>query len=163
MAFGSGQKVTLASVDGTSLKVLAEISDNRGEVLVLAFSKDGSLVVSGDVSLCSACLCSPLHPIRSLCSLSCRIPQVVAHYLLVPSLSASLSNHCSPHCLPQFSLISHRLPYCLHHCLPPSLVTVYRTVSPLFRLVSLSPSWPQHLIPNIRLHDPFIFSSVFRP
>lgn len=51
VAYGSGTKVTLASVNGTSLKVLAEISDNRGEVLVLAFSKDGALLASGDVSL----------------------------------------------------------------------------------------------------------------
>lgn len=50
IAFASGQTVTLASVSGTSLKVLGEISDNRGEVLVLAFSKDGSLLASGDVS-----------------------------------------------------------------------------------------------------------------
>lgn len=50
VAFGSGAKVTLATVNGTSLKVLAEISDNRGEVLVLAFSKDGTLLASGDVS-----------------------------------------------------------------------------------------------------------------
>lgn len=50
VAFGSGQKVTLASVNGTSLKVLTEISDNRGDVLALSFSKDGALLASGDVS-----------------------------------------------------------------------------------------------------------------
>ena len=50
VAFGSGAKVTLATVNGTSLKVLTEISDNRGEILVLAFSKDGNLLASGDVS-----------------------------------------------------------------------------------------------------------------
>lgn len=50
VAFGSGQKVTLATVNGTSLKVLAEISDNRGDVLALAFSKDGALLAAGDVS-----------------------------------------------------------------------------------------------------------------
>ena len=49
VAFGSGTKVTLATVSGTSLKVLTEISDNRGDVLVLAFSKDGNLLASGDV------------------------------------------------------------------------------------------------------------------
>lgn len=49
VAFGSGQKVTLATANGTSIKVLSEISDNRGEILVLAFSKDGSLLASGDV------------------------------------------------------------------------------------------------------------------
>jgi hypothetical protein len=49
VAFGSGAKVTLATVNGTSLKVSTEISDNRGDVLVLAFSKDGSLLASGDV------------------------------------------------------------------------------------------------------------------
>lgn len=50
MAYGEGAKVTIASVNGTSLKVLGEISDNRGEVLVLAFSKDGALLAAGDVS-----------------------------------------------------------------------------------------------------------------
>lgn len=50
VAFGSGPKVTLATANGTSIKVLCEISDNRGEILVLAFSKDGSLLASGDVS-----------------------------------------------------------------------------------------------------------------
>jgi WD40 repeat protein len=50
VAFGSGAKVTLATVNGTSLKVLTEISDNRGDILVLAFSKDGNLLASGDVS-----------------------------------------------------------------------------------------------------------------
>lgn len=49
VAFGSGQKVTLASVSGTSLKVLVDIADNRGEVLALAFSKDGALLAAGDV------------------------------------------------------------------------------------------------------------------
>lgn len=49
IAYGSGSKVTVASASGTSLKVLGEISDNRGHVLVLAFSKDGSLLASGDV------------------------------------------------------------------------------------------------------------------
>lgn len=49
VAFGSGQKVTLASVNGTSLKVITEISDNRGDVLALAFSKDGTLLAAGDV------------------------------------------------------------------------------------------------------------------
>lgn len=58
VAFGSGAKVTLATVNGTSLKVLTEISDNRGDVLVLAFSKDGNLLASGDVSSNS---CSPTN------------------------------------------------------------------------------------------------------
>lgn len=50
VAFGSGQKVTIATVNGTSLKVLVEIADNRGDVLALAFSKDGALLAAGDVS-----------------------------------------------------------------------------------------------------------------
>jgi hypothetical protein len=50
VAYGSGAKVTIATASGTSLKVLSEISDNRGDILVLAFSKDGSLLASGDVS-----------------------------------------------------------------------------------------------------------------
>lgn len=51
IAFGSGAKLTVASVSGTSLKTLFEVSDNRGDILAVAFAKDGSLVASGDVSL----------------------------------------------------------------------------------------------------------------
>lgn len=52
IAFGTGaKKVLLASVNNGSIKVEAEFEDNKGEVLALAFSPDGSLLAAGDVSL----------------------------------------------------------------------------------------------------------------
>lgn len=52
VAFGKdSKKVVLASVSGGSVKVEAEFDDNKGEVLSLAFSPDGSLLAAGDVSL----------------------------------------------------------------------------------------------------------------
>jgi WD40 repeat protein len=51
VAFGSGaKKVTIASVSESGLKVDFEVEDNKGEILALAFSKDGSLLAAGDVS-----------------------------------------------------------------------------------------------------------------
>ena len=51
IAFGTGtQKVVLATVSGGDLKVEAEFEDNKGQVLSLAFSPDGALLASGDVS-----------------------------------------------------------------------------------------------------------------
>ena len=53
VAFGSGRKVSLAEVTGGSVKVNTEFEDNRGDVLALAFSPDGGLLVAGDVRRCS--------------------------------------------------------------------------------------------------------------
>ena len=51
IAFGaSTKKVVLATVSGSSVKIEAEFEDNKGEVLSLAFSPDGSLLAAGDVS-----------------------------------------------------------------------------------------------------------------
>jgi len=52
VAFGSGkQAVVLATISAGSVTVDAEFSDNRGEVLALAFSPDGGLLAAGDASL----------------------------------------------------------------------------------------------------------------
>lgn len=51
VAFGTGtKKVILATVSGSSVKIEAEFEDNKGEVLSVAFSPDGSLLAAGDVS-----------------------------------------------------------------------------------------------------------------
>lgn len=52
IALGTGpRKVTLATVSGAKLNVVAEFDDNKGDVLSLAFSADGGLLAAGDVSL----------------------------------------------------------------------------------------------------------------
>lgn len=50
VAFGSGKKVTLATVNGGSVKIEKEFEDNKGDVLSLAFSDDGALLAAGDAS-----------------------------------------------------------------------------------------------------------------
>lgn len=50
VAYGNGKKVVLATVSGGTVKVDVEFEDNKGEVLSLAFSPDGSLLAAGDVS-----------------------------------------------------------------------------------------------------------------
>lgn len=50
VAIGAGNKVTLATVSGTTLNTLAEFQDNKGDVLALAFSPNGALLASGDAS-----------------------------------------------------------------------------------------------------------------
>ncbi|RXK40408.1 WD-repeat protein [Tremella mesenterica] len=49
VAFGSeSKKVVLASITDGAVKVQAEFEDNKGEILSLAFSKDGTLLAAGD-------------------------------------------------------------------------------------------------------------------
>ncbi|BEI85281.1 hypothetical protein CcaverHIS002_0506820 [Cutaneotrichosporon cavernicola] len=50
VATGSGKKVTIARASGSSLSEVASFEDNKGEVLSLAFSLDGSLLAAGDAA-----------------------------------------------------------------------------------------------------------------
>lgn len=50
VAYGSGKAVVLASADGSKLKEEKRFEDSKGEVLALAFSKDGKYLAAGDVS-----------------------------------------------------------------------------------------------------------------
>ncbi|BEJ16159.1 hypothetical protein CspHIS471_0507640 [Cutaneotrichosporon sp. HIS471] len=50
VATGSGKKVTIARASGSSLSEVASFEDNKGDVLSLAFSLDGSLLAAGDAA-----------------------------------------------------------------------------------------------------------------
>lgn len=50
IAFGSGKKVTLATASNGKVSPIAEFEDNKGDVLSLAFSSDGSLLAAGDAA-----------------------------------------------------------------------------------------------------------------
>lgn len=48
VAYGSGKTLTLATNSGSSLKTEADFTDNKGDILSIAFSPDGKLVAAGD-------------------------------------------------------------------------------------------------------------------
>lgn len=50
VALGSGKKVILGTVSGGQVSPVAEFDDNKGDVLSLAFSPDGSLLAAGDAA-----------------------------------------------------------------------------------------------------------------
>lgn len=50
IAFGAGKKLILATSPSGSLKIDTEIEDNRGDILAIAFSPDGTLVAAGDAT-----------------------------------------------------------------------------------------------------------------
>jgi hypothetical protein len=49
VAYGLGKKVVIGVAGAGKLENAWEVEDNRGEVLAIAFSKDGALLAAGDV------------------------------------------------------------------------------------------------------------------